>query len=744
VSYSPKTNWKDLPDTSTPILSADLIRIETGIATVDANTTAETARAQAAEAAEATARANSDALFIPLTQKGSTSGVATLDSGTKIPVGQVPDLSATYALVSGTTYVDVDAQRVGGDPDDTAAFQRAINIANASGVKRVLARGRAYTVSYSIDYGGANGLVIEGSGIGETVITANGTSSTIGQVFLAGTAASKVTFRNFTILGDTVDDATSPRRSRTYTANGFNTAIAASGDLVPSSSNPAITDVRIDSVEVIGSRGLPIWLSGVRGTAKITNCRFYNTMDVGWTWCERAVCIGNSSTRSADNGFSLSRGNQSVVCVGNRVDNCAYFGIWVSGFNVTAVSTDQGPTNVVVTGNVVTTAGKGGIHADDAPQFVTITGNTVNGVQRGPSDAPTDLFGCGVFVGGFGSSRTAPTAFAYAINITGNTLVNCARGGVEATGVKHILVASNLIINPGSTYLADGTTLVANNDTNNNFGIAVLTGAQSTTTNLSIRGNVIIDDRGTALCTYAWYTSGSTGFDVQGNRQSGTLQAATLVFDTSADVHSGVHVFQASTKFSGGAVTGSNAGTGTIAGFDTNGAAGSTRPVRWLTGGVECWHLRANTTAEGGSDAGSDLEIVSRTDAGAAKFTLVQFIRNLSITQFTRGTALQRVAQTLSSSGAVTIDASAGDSQAITLQANATSSSITNPTIGQLLTITWTQDATGSRTYVWPANCKFAGGAAPTASTTAAWKDKVRFEYTGSNWEEIARSVGVR
>jgi hypothetical protein len=100
VSYSPKTNWKDLPDTSTPILSADLIRIETGIATVDANTTAETARAQAAEAAEATARANSDALFIPLTQKGSTSGVATLDSGTKIPVGQVPDLSATYALVA--------------------------------------------------------------------------------------------------------------------------------------------------------------------------------------------------------------------------------------------------------------------------------------------------------------------------------------------------------------------------------------------------------------------------------------------------------------------------------------------------------------------------------------------------------------------------------------------------------------------------------------------------------------------
>lgn len=38
--------------------------------------------------------------LIPLAQKGAASGVATLDSGTKVPVAQIPDLSSTYILTS--------------------------------------------------------------------------------------------------------------------------------------------------------------------------------------------------------------------------------------------------------------------------------------------------------------------------------------------------------------------------------------------------------------------------------------------------------------------------------------------------------------------------------------------------------------------------------------------------------------------------------------------------------------------
>ncbi len=44
--------------------------------------------------AETAARIAADALLIPLTQKAAASGVASLDAGTKVPVGQIPDLDA--------------------------------------------------------------------------------------------------------------------------------------------------------------------------------------------------------------------------------------------------------------------------------------------------------------------------------------------------------------------------------------------------------------------------------------------------------------------------------------------------------------------------------------------------------------------------------------------------------------------------------------------------------------------------
>jgi hypothetical protein len=108
-----------------------------------------------------------------------------------------------------------------------------------------------------------------------------------------------------------------------------------------------------------------------------------------------------------------------------------------------------------------------------------------------------------------------------------------------------------------------------------------------------------------------------------------------------------------------------------------------------------------------------------------------------------------RKTQTLAANGAVTIDASLANYHDITLQANATSSTISfsvqsaSDYIGMELSISWRQDGTGSRTYVWPSNCKFAGAAAPTPTTTANRADIVTFRFDGTNWNEISRSVGV-
>lgn len=58
-----------------------------------------------------------------------------------------------------------------------------------------------------------------------------------------------------------------------------------------------------------------------------------------------------------------------------------------------------------------------------------------------------------------------------------------------------------------------------------------------------------------------------------------------------------------------------------------NGAVATTRDFAFLSAGVFRWILRINSNAESGGDVGSNLEIQSRTDAGAAKQTLMFFER---------------------------------------------------------------------------------------------------------------------
>lgn len=101
-----------------------------------------------------------------------------------------------------------------------------------------------------------------------------------------------------------------------------------------------------------------------------------------------------------------------------------------------------------------------------------------------------------------------------------------------------------------------------------------------------------------------------------------------------------------------------------------------------------------------------------------------------------------RAAQTLAAAGAVTIDASLGDA-VVTLAANATSSTIATPAADQDLRVTWVQDATGGRTYVWPTNCRFAGAAPVDTTVNARTTVTFRYDATAANWYEVARSVAV-
>jgi len=66
----------------------------------------------------------------------------------------------------------------------------------------------------------------------------------------------------------------------------------------------------------------------------------------------------------------------------------------------------------------------------------------------------------------------------------------------------------------------------------------------------------------------------------------------------------------------------------------------------------------------------------------------------------------------------------------MTLTGNVTSSTVSNPIPGQIITFVLTQDATGSRTFAWPTNFKAASNVDGTASSISVQS----FVYDGTNW----------
>lgn len=100
---------------------------------------------------------------------------------------------------------------------------------------------------------------------------------------------------------------------------------------------------------------------------------------------------------------------------------------------------------------------------------------------------------------------------------------------------------------------------------------------------------------------------------------------------------------------------------------------------------------------------------------------------------------------TASVSGAVTVDLSITPLQVLTLAGNVTSFAFANPTTHrQNIEIHFLQDGTGSRTLGGAnASIKWAGGTAPTLTTTASRRDIFRFRYISGAYYEVGRSMNV-
>ena len=103
---------------------------------------------------------------------------------------------------------------------------------------------------------------------------------------------------------------------------------------------------------------------------------------------------------------------------------------------------------------------------------------------------------------------------------------------------------------------------------------------------------------------------------------TGTAQIATTAFVTAADA--------LKANLSGATYTGNI----TVPNVVINGSAGSNRQINFNTGGVVRWNVHANTTAESGSNNGSNFVIQRYDDSGNSLGSVLNFVRSTGVGTF--------------------------------------------------------------------------------------------------------------
>jgi hypothetical protein len=126
------------------------------------------------------------------------------------------------------------------------------------------------------------------------------------------------------------------------------------------------------------------------------------------------------------------------------------------------------------------------------------------------------------------------------------------------------------------------------------------------------------------------------------------------------------------------------------------------------------------------SSANLAAAVTGETGTGALVFGTAPALSNPTVTNYVE------TPFSANSSTAITIDLANGTVQIITLTGNAT---ITMPTAtsGKSFIMFLKQDGTGSRTVTW-STVKWAGGTAPTITSTASRQDILSFFADGTNW----------
>ena len=153
---------------------------------------------------------------------------------------------------------------------------------------------------------------------------------------------------------------------------------------------------------------------------------------------------------------------------------------------------------------------------------------------------------------------------------------------------------------------------------------------------------------------------------------------------------------------------------------------------------VQAYDADLTTLGAGGASARTFLGLAIGTDVQAynANNAVLNVAQSFSAAQ--RGAVVA-----LTDGATITPDFAIANNFSVTLGGNRTLANPTNLTAGQSGVIKITQDGTGSRTLAYGSNWDFAGGTAPTLTTTASAVDILAY-YVDSTSNITARLIGDR
>ena len=154
-----------------------------------------------------------------------------------------------------------------------------------------------------------------------------------------------------------------------------------------------------------------------------------------------------------------------------------------------------------------------------------------------------------------------------------------------------------------------------------------------------------------------------------------------------------------------------------------------------ITGITDLAVADGGTGASTAANARTNLGLVIGTDVQAynANNAVLNAVQSFTVAQ--RGTITA-----LTDGATITPDFAAANNYSVTLGGNRTLANPTNITAGQSGVIVITQDGTGSRTLAYGSYFKFAGGTAPTLTTTAAAVDVLAY-YVESSTRITAKLI---